>query len=65
VIFLSDKKILPVFPHLEDENLFDTFKAASATDCTGLMQRTNLNDDEIESYKDIYDFGPNTKEDIE
>ncbi|UKI38107.1 MAG: hypothetical protein L6V93_09045 [Clostridiales bacterium] len=33
-------------------------KAASATDCTGLIQISPIDENEIEAYKDVYDFGP-------
>ncbi len=36
----------------------DNLNACSTTDCTGLMWRTPKNEDEIESYEEIYDFEP-------
>lgn len=36
----------------------DICNACSTTDCTGLMYRPPLNEDEIESYHQIYTFGP-------
>ena len=44
-------------PILEDD-LLDTCQAASATDCTGLIQISPLDENELEFYKDVYDFGP-------
>lgn len=41
-----------------EKDLLDTCKAASATDCTGLIQISPIDQNEIESYKDVYDFGP-------
>lgn len=32
--------------------------ASSATECTGLIAHAPLTEDELESYMDIYDFGP-------
>ena len=32
--------------------------SASATDCTGLILRPAENEDELQAYADIYDFGP-------
>lgn len=52
----KDKK-KDISPVWENDTL-DTCKAASATDCTGLIQISPLDESEIESYKDIYDFGP-------
>ena len=39
---------------IEKEFEFDIFKAASATDCTGLIPRPVLTEDEAESYQEIY-----------
>ncbi|MBC8595332.1 hypothetical protein [Qingrenia yutianensis] len=41
-----------------EQDLLDTCKAASATDCTGLIQISPIDENEIEAYKDVYDFGP-------
>lgn len=41
-----------------EKDLLDTCKAASTTDCTGLIQISPIDKNEIESYKDVYDFGP-------
>ena len=35
--------------------------AASAMDCTGLIPSLPQNDEELESYNDIYQFQPHTK----
>ncbi len=32
--------------------------AASSMECTGLIMRPAQNEDELESYADIYEFGP-------
>lgn len=60
----SQNKI-PVAPVLQEDDLIETCKASSANDCTGLIQQGNLDEYEIESYKDIYDFSPIKREDIE
>lgn len=52
--FMNEKTSVPVW----ENDLLDTCKAASATDCTGLIQFSPIDENEIESYKDIYDFGP-------
>ena len=52
--FSEEKTFVPVW----ENDLLDTCKAASATDCTGLIQISPIDENEIESYKDIYDFGP-------
>ncbi len=36
----------------------DNLNACSTTDCTGLMWRAPKNEEEVESYKNIYDFEP-------
>ncbi len=36
----------------------DICNSSSTTDCTGLMFRPPLNEDETESYHQIYSFGP-------
>lgn len=36
----------------------DYSNAASSTECTGLMSVPAENDDELEAYADIFDFGP-------
>lgn len=61
----SKERKIPVSPIMEEDSLIDTCKAVSASDCTGLMQRTQLDKDELESYKDIYDYGPTAYEDME
>ncbi|MCI8626635.1 MAG: hypothetical protein HFI40_10200 [Lachnospiraceae bacterium] len=38
------------FPSLDDMNV------SSATECTGLMYRPPLDEDELDSYKDLYDL---------
>ena len=50
----KETDVLPVW----EQDLLDTCKAASATDCTGLIQISPIDENEIESYKDVYDFGP-------
>lgn len=36
----------------------DNLNACSTTDCTGLIWRAPKNEDELESYKNVYDFEP-------
>lgn len=44
---------------IEDiEGKFDLGNSTSAYDCTGLIQVEPMDDYELESYLDIYDFGP-------
>ncbi len=61
----NDKSKIPVAPILMEDDLIETCKSASSNDCTGLIQRGDLDEYEIESYKEIYDFAPIKKEDIE
>jgi hypothetical protein len=35
---------------------YDKFDAASSTECTGLITVPPQNEDELESYRDIYEF---------
>ncbi len=41
----------------ETEYFDKDFKACSATDCTGLIYAAPEDDSEIESYKDVYNYG--------
>ncbi len=43
-------------PFLHDTDNLDTTKAASATDCTGIIQTPPKDDYEYESYNDVYEF---------
>lgn len=44
---------------LEDiEGKFDLGNAGSCNDCTGLIQHEPFNDYEMDSYCEIYNFGP-------
>lgn len=36
----------------------DNFQVSSATECTGLIPTPPQNADELESYKELYNFGP-------
>ncbi|MDY3908855.1 MAG: hypothetical protein SOZ48_03880 [Eubacterium sp.] len=36
----------------------DNLNACSTTDCTGVMWRTPKDEEEWESYRDVYDFEP-------
>ena len=38
---------------------FDELHVGSATDCTGLIPSAPKSEDELGSYKDIYDLGAN------
>ena len=42
------------YKHLD----FDKCKAASPTDCTGLIQVPPESDEEYESYNEVYKFAP-------
>ena len=37
---------------------YDKFNVSSSTECTGLITVPPENEDELENYMDIYDFGP-------
>ena len=37
---------------------FDIKRCASSNDCTGLITVPPGNEDELENYHDVYDFGP-------
>lgn len=54
----NKKKNVNEKPLVFDDDLLDTCKAASATDCTGIIQSTPMDDAEYESYRDVYDFTP-------
>ena len=41
----------------ETNELYDKFSGYSSTECTGLITVPPENEDELENYKDIYDFG--------
>ena len=43
-------------PFFDDLDNLDTTKAASATDCTGIIQTPPKDDFEYESYNDVYEF---------
>ena len=47
-------------PYLKDEEYdkFDHLKVSSASDCTGLITVPPENEDELENYADLYDYGP-------
>lgn len=36
----------------------DNLNSCSTTDCTGLIWRAPQNDEELEAYRDVYDFEP-------
>ena len=50
----KEEKTRKPYDHLEDVHT----NSGSATECTGLITRTNLTDEEFRSYYDLYDFGP-------
>ena len=58
------KKIRPVpfdsFAHDEYDKFdkFDNCRVGSATDCTGLITVPPQDDSQMESYMNLYDFGP-------
>ena len=41
---------------------YDYLSASSAQDCTGLIPAAIQDDDELESYKDLYPFLPNLED---
>lgn len=41
-----------------DDETIDICNIASATDCTGLIQKVPLTDAEMESYEELYPFRP-------
>ena len=43
--------------NLQDKT-YDKFNVSSSTECTGLITVPPENDDELENYMDVYDFGP-------
>ncbi|MDO4522427.1 MAG: hypothetical protein Q4B57_04670 [Eubacteriales bacterium] len=49
----------------ENQRIIDSYdylgKAASPTDCTGLIPSAPRSDDEIEAYEDLYPFLPPSK----
>lgn len=40
---------------------FDLTNAGSVNECTGLITVPAQNEDELENYKHVYDFGPPSK----
>lgn len=54
----------PVFSdheiYKEDLSVIDEFSATSATDCTGLIPSAPSNEYELNSYKEILNFSPDT-----
>lgn len=51
------------YPHPEKKkknefNEQDYIKSGSSSDCTGLIPTAPLNDDEYESYQEVYSFLP-------
>ena len=52
---MKDKK--PKFRH-EKYDKFDNLNTCSSTECTGLITVPPRDEDELENYMDIYDFGP-------
>lgn len=54
----------PVFSdseiYKEDLSLIDEIAATSATDCTGLIPSAPSNEYELNSYKEILNFSPDT-----
>lgn len=55
----QDKKEKKIDYHeYEFGEQIDNLNACSTTDCTGVMWRAPQNDDERESYKNVYDFEP-------
>ncbi len=55
----GDKK----FKRIKDkDDKFDMGNASSATECTGILQRAIMTDDEQENLKAVYDYGqPDTE----
>ena len=56
-----DKRNDPVRPHNMgpadlEEDIFDTNNVASATECTGLTPAIVQDDEELDSYTEIYDI---------
>ena len=41
-----------------DDAEYDKFGAVSSNDCTGLITVPPENEDELENYMKVYDFGP-------
>lgn len=52
------KKIEKEANQADKYDKFDLANAISTTDCTGLIPTPPLNEEELESYMDIYDFQP-------
>lgn len=53
---MKEKK--PKKPHMPQSIEDQTFFAASASDCTGLIPSAPVNQDEKESYNQLYNFYP-------
>ena len=43
---------------LEKEEMFDFSPVCSSTECTGLITVPPVDEEELENYMDLYDFGP-------
>lgn len=50
----KEKRPLKHYDHLDDA----FSNASSQTECTGLISHAPLTDEELESFRDIYDYAP-------
>lgn len=48
-------------PSPDDFDKFDFSHVCSSTDCTGLITVPPVDEDELENYMEMYDFGPSEK----
>ena len=51
---LREKRPLKPYDHLDDA----FYNACSQTECTGLITHAPLTEEELESFRDIYDYAP-------
>ena len=56
-----NKKKIPSDERHPIDDRFDFSDSYSTTECTGLITVPPADEDELENYYDIYDFGPYSK----
>lgn len=57
-----DKKIKNGYPLYDDDKFYDMGSVASASDCTGLIPSPPVNEEEAESYAELYNIPQPTDE---
>ncbi|MCH5266419.1 MAG: hypothetical protein J1F02_11000 [Lachnospiraceae bacterium] len=55
---MSDKEKKIDYHEFDFGEQIENLNACSTTDCTGLIWRAPKDEDEVESYRNVYDFEP-------